>query len=82
MTRAKHPSKEIEAAIKYAESKGWRYKKAGKSAHVWGRLLCPLQTREGDQLSIWSTPRSEFNHAQQIRYAVNKCPHGEEEENT
>src|SRR5882672_3278667 len=81
MKRTRHPSKEIEEAIKYAESKGWRYKKSGNSAHAWGRLLCPLQAREGDQISIWSTPRSEFNHAQQIRRAVDKCTHGKVEKN-
>lgn len=37
--RKKHPNKEIEKAIRYAERLGWRYRRAGKSAHAWGRLL-------------------------------------------
>jgi hypothetical protein len=75
-----HPNKEIEKAIQYAESKGWRYKKAGGSAHAWGRLLCPLQNREGCGMSIWSTPRSPDTHAKQIRKRVDSCPHEEEEQ--
>lgn len=46
-SRKKHPNKEIELAIQYAENKGWQYKKTGGSAHAWGRLLCPLHEREG-----------------------------------
>jgi hypothetical protein len=73
--RAKHPNKEIEEAIAYAEKNGWIYKSSGKSAHAWGRLLCPLHTREGHQMSIWSTPRNAFNHSQQIKRLVNQCQH-------
>lgn len=79
--RPKHPNKEIENAILYAEQKGWRYKNVGKSAHAWGRLLCSLPTREGCQMSIWSTPRNTFNHAEQIRRAIDKCPHDLMKEN-
>jgi hypothetical protein len=52
MKRKTHPNKEIEKAIVYAESKGWRYKKAGNSAHAWGRMLCTLRSREGCGMSI------------------------------
>lgn len=75
MTRPKHPNKEIEAAVAHAESKGWRYKAAGKSAHCWGRLLCPDATPAGCQMSVWSTPRSPENHAKQIKRMVKRCPH-------
>jgi hypothetical protein len=70
-----HPNKEIEKAIQYGESKGWRYKKAGTSAHAWGRLLCPLETREGHEMSIWSTPKSSDIHAKQIRKRIDACDH-------
>lgn len=73
--RPKHPNKEIELAIKYAESKGWRYFSSGSSAHAWGRLLCPLATTEGHAMSIWSTPKSPENHARQIRRNVDVCEH-------
>lgn len=56
MKRPKHPNKNIEEAIQYAESHRWRYKESGHSAHAWGRLLCSLEAREGCSMSIWSTP--------------------------
>jgi hypothetical protein len=77
--RSKHPNKEIEDAIKYAEENGWSYKNSGNSAHSWGKLLCPLHTREGHKMLIWSTPRSAFNHARQIRRIVDRCQHNEED---
>jgi hypothetical protein len=73
--RPKHPNKEIEQAIKYAESKGWRYIASGSSAHAWGRLFCPLASREGHSMSVWSTPKSPENHARQIRRNVDACEH-------
>ncbi len=79
--RPKHPSKEIEEAIMYAEENGWIYKDSGKSAHAWGRLFCPLHRREGHQMSIWSTRRSSYNHAQQITKLVDRCQHNAAEGN-
>lgn len=79
MGRKRHPKQVIEAAIQYAESKGWRFKKAGKSAHAWGRLLCPEASSEGCQMSIWSTPRDIEKHAKQIRRKVDSCQHRENE---
>lgn len=76
MLRKKHPNKEIEDAILYAEEKRWRYRKTGGSAHAWGRLLCPLSSREGCSLSIWSTPRNCELHARQIRKFIDRCQHG------
>ena len=78
--RIKHPDKEIEETIQYAESKGWVFKDAGKSSHAWCRLLCPLHTREGHKMSIWTTPRSSYNHAQQIYRQENHCEHEKEED--
>ena len=79
MLRKKHPHKEIETAIRYAKTKGWRYKKVGNSAHAWGRLLCPLQDRTGCAMSIWSTPRNPYRHADQLMREVDRCPHTQEE---
>ncbi len=73
--RKKHPNKEIEAAIKFAESRDWRYHKTGKSAHAWGRLLCGFHNTEGCALSVWSTPRNPEVHAMQIIRRVKHCPH-------
>jgi hypothetical protein len=80
MNRSKHPKKEIEQAISYAEVNGWIYKDSGNSAHSWGQLHCPLHTREGHRILIWSTPRSLENHAKQIRRAVDNCQHDVEAE--
>lgn len=75
ITRNKHPNKEIENSIRKAEQFGWRYQKAGGSAHAWGHLLCPLNERGGCRMSIWSTPRNADNHARQILKQIQKCPH-------
>lgn len=79
MARKKHPNKDIEEAVKYAESIGWRYRAAGGSAHAWGRILCPLGAREGCSMSIWSTPRDAVRHAEQIKRKLKQCPHKQEE---
>ena len=73
--RPRHPNKEIEAALRYAESKGWRYKETGRSAHAWGRMQCQHADRSGCQFSVWSTPRVPQNHADQIHRFVDRCPH-------
>ena len=78
MAGKKHPKKEIQAAIEYAESKGWRIEASGGSGHAWGQMYCPFNDddcRCGEFCiaSIWSTPRSPGNHAKQIRRVVDKC---------
>jgi hypothetical protein len=80
MSRNKHPNKEIEAMIQLAENNGWRYKKAGNSAHAWGRLLCPQQSSEGCAMSIWSTPRDVYRHAEQVKKNIARCSHEKEVE--
>jgi hypothetical protein len=73
--RHRHTDKGIEAAIQYAEDIGWRYHPTGRSAHAWGVLLCPLPSRHGCRLFIWSTPKNTADHASQIARAVAKCEH-------
>lgn len=78
MAGKKHSKKEIQEAIEYAESKGWRVEPSGKSAHAWGQMYCPYNDKEcrcGEFCisSIWSTPRSAEVHAKQIRRIVDKC---------
>jgi hypothetical protein len=77
-SRSRHPNTEIEAAVRYAEAKGWRFTK-GKG-HGWGRVLCRLKTRDGCQISIWSTPKNPEEHAKSIMRAVDRCGHGAEDE--
>lgn len=83
MPRKKHPNPSIEKAVKYAESKSWVYVEVGKSAHAWGKLVCPHNDNECRcgtfcQNSIWSTPKSPENHAKHIRRWVDKCIHADE----
>lgn len=80
MGRGRHPNKEIENAIRYAEKNGWTYKHSGGSSHAWGRMYCPLHAREGHQLSIWATPSNPYAHARMIRRVVDKCLHEFDEE--
>ena len=75
MARPTHPNKEIEAAIRYAESKGWRFKSAGKSAHAWRRLFCRQADQSGCQMSVWSTPKHAEDFAKQVRRKADKCAH-------
>ena len=84
MTRKRHPRKEVEEALCYAEKKGWRVEVIG--SHCWGKIYCPYNDREcrcGEFCitSIWSTPRNPGNHAKLIRKVVDKCTsRGEEDE--
>jgi len=74
MTRAKHPNKEVEAAIEHAESNGWKVKKRGH----WGLLYCPyndVECRCGTRCKagIWGSPKNPVNHAKQLKEVVDGC---------
>ncbi|HIJ21781.1 MAG: hypothetical protein HON68_10285 [Gammaproteobacteria bacterium] len=76
MQRNKHPNKEIEKALQYAEQHGWRVESGG--SHAWGKIYCPTNNSEcrcGEFCitSIWSTPRNAVNHARQIYRVVDHC---------
>ena len=76
MPRKKHPKKEIEAALQYAESKDWRIEVGG--SHAWGKLYCPFndgECRHGQHClsCIWSTPKNASYHARHIRQIVDHC---------
>lgn len=78
MARPKHPNKDIESALQYAEVHNWRVEKSQGSAHSWGQILCPYNIsdcRNGIHCrsSIWSTPRSPVNHARLLKRIVDKC---------
>lgn len=77
VARPKHPDKEIEKELKHADQMGWRWKPPGKSAHVWGTLLCPDGTRDGCRFWVYSTPSVSEDHARAIRNTVDRCTHGE-----
>jgi hypothetical protein len=76
MDRPSHPDKEVEAALRYAQSQGWRIEAGG--GHAWGRMYCPFNNKEcrcGEFCitSIWSTPRNPGSHARALRRVVNNC---------
>jgi hypothetical protein len=71
LKRPRHPKKEVEDAIQYAESKGWTLRKMGH----WGRLFCVHADRDGCQIGVNGTPRDADTHARQIKRAVDRCPH-------
>ncbi len=76
MTRKSHPKQEIEDALRYAESHGWRVDVGG--SHAWGKIKCPYNDKEcrcGEFCiaSIWSTPKNSGNHAKQIKRVVDNC---------
>ncbi len=73
MPRPRHPDRDIEAAVAYAEALGWEFVRAG--SHAWGILRCPRRGRDGHRKSVYSTPRNPFAHARQIRRAVEACGH-------
>ena len=73
MPRPRHPNKEIEAALKYAEARDWRIQVGG--AHAWGFILCPREARDGCLWSVYSTPRNPQNHANFLRKMIDQCPH-------
>jgi hypothetical protein len=75
MARPRHPNKEIEAAVAYAESHGWSFVRRG--SHAWGVLHCPAHGRVGHRFSVWSTPRDTIRHARDLRRVVDRCQHGQ-----
>ncbi|MDR3423292.1 MAG: hypothetical protein P4L80_18980 [Xanthobacteraceae bacterium] len=77
--RPRHPDKDIEAAVAYAEEQGWTWFKV--KGHAWGKLYCPYHDRDGCKTFVWSTPQNGGNHAKQIIRDVDRCPHKEEEKN-
>ncbi len=75
-SRPRHPDKEIEAAVTYAEQHGWVWFKV--KGHAWGKLYCTRHDRDGCRLFVWSTPKSPGNHARQLKRMVDHCPHKDE----
>ena len=64
MARRRHPKKEVEAALREAETEGWIITISPKG-HPWGRMTCPERSRLGCQRSIYSTPRNPGGHARE-----------------
>jgi predicted DNA-binding transcriptional regulator AlpA len=77
--RRRHPDKEIESVLQFAELNGWRVIPGG--SHAWGRMYCPSRSeacRCGAFCitSIWSTPRNAGGHSRFLRRVVLNCSFG------
>ena len=55
--------------------RAWRFEKAGARAHIFGKLYCPLGSRDGCRMNVYSTPSDPEEHAQRIIRRVQGCPH-------
>ena len=77
--RPRHPNKDIEDAVVYAEKLGWRAISGGKS-HAKFKLLCPHSDRTGCITYVWSTPKNAGNHARDIKRLIDKCSCGDNDE--
>jgi len=77
VARPKHPNKEIDAVVAYAEELGWQIVK--RSGHCWARLLCPRHDQDGCQISVFSTPQNPQNHAKRLRKDIERCAHAHRE---
>lgn len=76
MARDRHPKKELEAIVAYAEELGWRVV-AGKR-HAKFKLYCKHADRDGCKIAVWSTPADVDDHAKDIRRSIDRCPHQEQ----
>ncbi|MGQ0805942.1 MAG: hypothetical protein ACT4PI_19065 [Actinomycetota bacterium] len=70
--RDRHPKKEVEAALQYAEAREWAVEQLkARRGHAWGVAKCARTC------IVWinSTPRNPGTHAKKIVRAVGRCPH-------
>ena len=74
MGRPRHLHKAIEAVLRDAEKNGWRVQHSARG-HAWGLLRCGERSRDGCQISIFSTPRNPEGHARSIARDVRRCDH-------
>lgn len=73
MTR--HQYKDVASAIGYAKAAGWDVDER-HAGHIWGYLLCG----KGCKVRVHSTPRNQGDHAKDLRWGVDRCPHRDEAE--
>jgi hypothetical protein len=77
--RTKHPKKDVEGALTFAEEHGWLVRPTA-SGHRWGEMTCGYADLDRCRVSIWSTPKNPGNHASRLRQKVRNCPHQLEEQ--
>lgn len=72
--RKRHPKKEVEKALRFAEAHGWIVRQK-KSGHAWGAMRCGSHSADECVRSIWSTPTNTGDYADYIHRKVTRCPH-------
>lgn len=71
--RAKHPKKQVEAALKRAESVGFRVE-SGRGH--WGVIYCPgSEAGKCPPFSVNGSPKDPDNETKRIGRFVARCPH-------
>jgi len=71
--RPRHPKKEVEDAVRFAESRGWVVTMRG-GGHAWGVLRCGSGSGAGHcQVWVFSTPSDPGTHAKKIVRQVLDC---------
>ena len=78
MPRRRHPDRDVENALKYAEQHGWRIHVLSGHAHAWGRMYWPDECMRCGRprhrmLSVASTLRNAPDHAADLRRSVRRC---------
>lgn len=63
----RHPHKEVNKALEAAVGAGFDIVEI-KRGHVWGQVVAP----NGQELTVWSTPRSAETMAKRIREFVRR----------
>jgi hypothetical protein len=71
----RHPSKVVRGTIEDALRRGWRLEKATGKGHAWGKLYCPLASREGCRFTVYGTPAIPEAHARDLRRTLDRCRH-------
>lgn len=75
MSRVRHPDKDIEAALRFAEARGWRLRAGG--SHAWGADVLPLQRQQMPVRGILR--REHLEHAtQHLQSRQSAAPCGRE----
>lgn len=69
MPKGRHQHKEVAKALLGARRAGFEVLEL-HSGHVWGKVVA----RSGQELKVWSTPRSPETMAKRIREFVRKYP--------
>jgi hypothetical protein len=71
VARRRHPKKEVEQALRVAETRGWKVQPQPRG-HRWGVMRCPAHEHWHP---IWSTPKNPGNHAKELGREMQRCEH-------